>query len=50
MESDDAAAEFESVSLTVNRLLARNLRLLVEGERDMEAELNRATIGLSAGF
>ncbi len=39
-----------SASLTVNRLLARNVRLLMEGGYDMEDERGTGTIGLSAAF
>jgi len=50
VESDDPDAEEETVSLTVSHLLARNLRLLIEGGRDLERETNRATVGLVSAF
>lgn len=50
VDSDDAAALYESVSITGNHLIARNLRLLLEGAYDMEAEAARGTVGLVAAF
>lgn len=39
-----------SASITLNRLLARNVRVLLEGGYDMEGERARGTLGLSAAF
>ena len=50
VKSDDADADRETVSLTVNRLLARNLRLLVEGGSDLEREKLFGTMGLVSAF
>jgi len=50
---DDVVVPFmqeREASLTVNRLLARNLRVLVEGAYDLEGERTRGTVGLSAAF
>jgi hypothetical protein len=40
----------QSASLTLNRLLARNVRVLFEGAYDLEEERGRATIGMSSAF
>lgn len=50
VDSDDPAAIRESVSLTLNYLLARNIRLLTEIGRDIEADGNMASIGLAGAF
>jgi hypothetical protein len=50
VESDDDAAAFENTSLTVNRLLARNVRLALEGEHDIAAERTRVSLGFVAAF
>jgi hypothetical protein len=50
VEVTSSLVQHRSASLTVNRLLARNVRLLVEGAYDLEIERARGTIGLSAGF
>lgn len=50
VDSDDAGARAETLSLTLSRLLARNLRLVAEAGRDLEYERTRATLGLVAAF
>jgi len=50
VDSHDDSAKAETVSLTINRLLARNLRLLMEFGRDIEYEASRGTLGLLAAF
>ncbi len=50
VESHDDAADRESAALTVNRLVARNLRLLLEGDRDLAAGRTRLTLGLVSAF
>ncbi|HMB71291.1 MAG TPA: hypothetical protein VKU85_18415 [bacterium] len=50
VDSDDDAADRETASLTVSRLLARNVRLMVEGGRDLEAEKARVTAGVVTAF
>jgi hypothetical protein len=50
VESDDDAADFENASLTVNRLLARNVRAALEGEHDLAAERSRVSLGFVAAF
>jgi hypothetical protein len=50
VDSDDETANRETFSLTANRLLARNVRLLGEVAYDMEEELTRATVGLVSAF
>jgi hypothetical protein len=48
--SDDPAAETENASLTANYLLARNVRLMLEGARDLIAGASRITIGVVTAF
>jgi len=50
IRSDDVAAELEDLSLTVNYLLARNVRLQFEAARDLEAEASRASLGVVGAF
>ncbi len=50
VESDAQAAVMESVSLTVNYLLARNGKLMVEAERDLEHDLSRLSVGFVTAF
>lgn len=50
VDSDDDTADAETFSVTVNRLLARNVRLLVEGGRDFEAERAFGILGLVSAF
>lgn len=50
VESDDSTANRKTGSLTVNYLLARNLRLLMEGGRDIEEERSFGIVGLIAAF
>lgn len=50
IDSDDDAAKYHSVSLTVNRLLARNVRLAFEAGRELEHEDGRVSLGLIAAF
>ncbi len=45
-----AQAERETASLTANYLLARNVRLLLEGGRDLEMDKTRFSIGLISAF
>ncbi len=48
--SDDPLARHESVSLTLNHLLARNVRLLAEVGRDVEHKAARLSIGVVTAF
>ena len=50
VDSDDPAAEAENASLTANYLLARNVRLMLEGARDFVADGSRITIGFVTAF
>lgn len=50
VDSDDDAADRETVSLTLNWLQDRNFRVLLEGEKDIEASVLRATVGLISAF
>lgn len=50
VESDAPEAVMESVSLTFNYLLARNGKLMVEGERDLEYDVSRLSVGFVAAF
>lgn len=48
--SDDDGADRETASLTANHLVARNVRLLLEGGRDLQEKKTRLTVGLIAAF
>jgi len=48
--SDEPEARWESVSITGNRLLARNIRLMLEAGREIERKAGRLTIGFIAAF
>jgi hypothetical protein len=48
--SDDPAAERESCAFSASYLLARNIRLLVEGARDFEHSASQASVGLITAF
>ena len=50
VESDDAQANAESASLTGNYLIARNLRLLLEAARDLNADTTRVSVGVITAF
>lgn len=50
VDSDAVETRYESVSLTLNRLLARNVRLMLEGARDLERDQTRLSLGLIAAF
>lgn len=48
--SDDDAADRETISITANHLITRNVRLTLEAGRDLEAEATRASVGLVAAY
>lgn len=50
VESDDEAADYESASLTISRLLARNVRLMGEAARNLEDKSWRVTAGVVTAF
>lgn len=50
VDSDDPNARWHSASLTVSHLLARNVRLIVEGGREVEHDSGRVSIGISTAF
>jgi hypothetical protein len=50
VDSDDDAADYESVSVTLNRLLARNVRLALEAGRDIGREKTRVSVGIVTAF
>lgn len=50
IDSDDPSAIFENISLTLNYLMARNIRFLTEFERDIEKKKNNIILGVSAAF
>ena len=50
VDSDDPTARLENASLTINHLMARNARFLIEGEYDIELERGRATMGFVTAF
>lgn len=50
VDSDDDAADAEKVSLTLNRLLARNVRLAAEVGKDVERDQAVFSVGLITAF
>lgn len=50
VESDWDEADYESAFVTVNRLVARNLRLLLEAGRDLQHDANRVSLGVVTAF
>ncbi len=50
VESDDPAAVAEVGSVTLNYLLARNIRVLTEVARDLDGNRTQATLGLVTAF
>jgi hypothetical protein len=50
VESDDDAAARRAATVTLNYLLARNVRLLVEAGRDIERERMIGVVGLVSAF
>jgi len=50
IRSDDPAAELEDASLTLNYLLARNVRLQLEAGHDIDRSASRASLGVVAAF
>ena len=50
VDSDDPAAEVDAASITMNYLVARNVRFLVEIAQDMEADATEASAGLVVAF
>jgi hypothetical protein len=50
VDSDDPEACVENASLTVNYLLARNLRLFGEAAHDLDRNADRLTVGLVTAF
>jgi hypothetical protein len=50
VDSDDPAACVENASLTLNYLLARNVRLLAEAAHDLDTSADRVTIGVVTAF
>ena len=50
VDSDVEEARVENASLTVNYLLARNVRLLVEGLHDLEQDGDRLSVGVITAF
>jgi hypothetical protein len=50
VKSDDPAAEVEDVAVTVNYLLARNVRVLAEAGRDLDLDRSRVSLGLVTAF
>jgi hypothetical protein len=50
VDSDAVETRHESVALTLNRLLARTVRLMLEGARDLEHDRTRLSLGFVAAF
>jgi hypothetical protein len=50
IDSDWDEADYESAFVTVNRLVARNLRILLEAGRDIEQDANRVSLGVVTAF
>lgn len=48
--SDDPNAKYESLSVSVGRLLARNVRVVAEAGREFEREGNRVSLGVVTAF
>jgi len=50
VKSDDLMAESEDASLTLNYLLARNAKLLIEYQRDIHREKNNFFLGFTTAY
>lgn len=50
IDSDDPETVMENLSLTLNYLIARNIRFLSEYQRDLENKRNNLIFGVSAAF
>jgi hypothetical protein len=50
VDSDDETAVVDAASITMNYLVARNVRFLVEVAQDMEADATEASAGLIVAF
>jgi hypothetical protein len=50
INSDDKNSVYENISLTMNYLIARNIRFLAEIENDLEKEKFKLSIGISSAF
>jgi hypothetical protein len=50
VDSDDPNALWHSASVTLTRLLARNVKLMFEGGREIEHDAGRVSIGVVAAF
>ena len=50
VSSDDVEARSESLSATLSYLLARNVRAIVEGGRDIERQSGRVSVGVMTAF
>jgi hypothetical protein len=50
VESDDPEALWHSASLTVTRLVARNVKVTIEGGREAERKAGRFSVGAMAAF
>ena len=48
--SDDPNARYQSLSMAVGRLLARNVRLTFEGGREFEREGTKFSVGIVTAF
>ncbi len=49
-DAGGAELDYETMTVSLTHLLARNLRLSLEYTRDLELETNRAVLGLITGF
>ncbi|HEX6201316.1 MAG TPA: hypothetical protein VF150_13715 [Thermoanaerobaculia bacterium] len=50
VESDERSLDAEDLAIALNYLLARNVRVLTEAGRDLEADRSRVSVGLVAAF
>lgn len=50
VDSDDEQAKKENLSVTINHLLARNMRLLIEVRRDIHLKQARLSLGIVTAF
>jgi hypothetical protein len=50
VDSDLRSLQYETLTFSSTTLIARNLRLIFEGTRDLEQQKNRFVLGLISGF
>jgi hypothetical protein len=50
VDSDDPGALWHSASVTLTHLLARNVKIMIEGGREIERKAGRLSVGVVAAF